>query len=245
MSGAFGTKELKVIVMIKLTDISVSYGDNLIYEHFNCEFGNGVNVVVGQSGSGKTTLLNVIANLVHYSGKCVTDKVAMVFQEPTLAPVSVYNNVLMTVDGTVNREQIENVLELSQILDLKDRRATTLSGGEQQRVSLARAFASNRPVLLLDEPFHSLDYGVKQKLYDTLHVLLNNYDKTVVLVTHDIDEALALADDIYLLAERPATLTHVASISTPYSQRDEYSAETVALRKQLQQLLTTGGLLSK
>ena len=224
--------------MIKLTDVSVSYGDNKIYEHFNFEFGEGVNVVVGQSGSGKTTLLNVIANLVPYTGKCVTDKVAMVFQTPSLAPISVFNNVLAVVDGKTNREQIENVLKLSQIFDLKNRRATTLSGGEQQRVSVARAFASNRPVLLMDEPFHSLDYGTRRKLYETLQTLLQSYDKTVVLVTHDIDEALALADNIYLLAHRPATLTHVAEISTPYTERNEYSEQTLALRKQLQQYFT-------
>ena len=223
--------------MIKLNDISVSYGDNVIYKHFNFEFGKGVNVVVGSSGSGKTTLLNVIANLVQYSGNCVTDKVAMVFQTPALAPISVYNNVLAVVDGKTSREQIENVLELAQILHLKDKRATLLSGGEQQRVSLARAFAANRPVLLLDEPFHSLDYGIRRKLYDTLQTLLANYDKTVVLVTHDIDEALALADNVYLLANRPCTLTRVAEITTPREKRLEYSDETIALRKQLQMLL--------
>lgn len=223
--------------MIKLTDISVSYGNNKIYEHFNFEFGKGVNVVIGQSGSGKTTLLNVIANLVEYTGSCVADKIAFVFQNPNLFPTTVYNNVLAVVDGKASREQIDNVLKLSQVFDLKDRKVSTLSGGEQQRVSLARAFVVDRPVLLLDEPFHSLDYGVKRKLYDTLQTLLQSYDKTVVLVTHDIDEALALADNVYLLANRPATLTHVAEISTPYAERDEYSVETIELRKQLQQLL--------
>ena len=225
--------------MIKLTDITVSYSDNKIYEHFSFEFGKGVNVVIGKSGSGKTTLLNVIANLVQYSGSCETDKVSMVFQNAALAPTSVYNNVLAVVDGKTTREQIENVLKLSQIFDMKNRRATTLSGGEQQRVSLARAFAVDRPVLLMDEPFHSLDYGTKRKLYDTLQALLSNYEKTVVLVTHDIDEALALADNVYLLANRPATLTHVAEISTPYAQRDEYSDETIALRKQLHNLISS------
>ena len=223
--------------MIKLTDVSVSYGNNKIYEHFNFEFGKGVNVVIGQSGSGKTTLLNVIAHLVEYTGSCVADKVAFVFQSTNLFPTTVYNNVLAVVDGKASREQIDNVLKLSQVFHLKDRKVSTLSGGEQQRVSLARAFAVDRPVLLLDEPFHSLDYGVKRKLYDTLQTLLQSYDKTVVLVTHDIDEALALADNIYLLANRPATLTHVAEISTPYPERDGYSTETIALRKQLQSLL--------
>ena len=237
--------------MIKLNNITVSYGDNVIYEHFSCEFHEGVNVVLGQSGIGKTTLLNVIANLVEYQGKCETDKVALVFQNPCLAPVTVYNNVQMVVDErnfrTTKQSKewkkdcqlwIEEVLKISQVYDFKNKRATKLSGGEQQRVSLARAFAANRPVLLLDEPFHSLDYGVKQKLYQTLQDLLKKYNKTVVLVTHDIDEALALGDRVYLLRDRPCTLTQVAEISSPRGQRDEYSDQSVALRKQLQQLLT-------
>lgn len=223
--------------MIKLTDVSVSYGQNKIFEHFNFEFHKGVNVVVGRSGSGKTTLLNVIANLVDYTGECATDKVAMVFQDPSLAPVSVYNNVLMVAGKATTREQIEDILSRSQILELKDKKATTLSGGEQQRVSLARAFVSNRPILLLDEPFHSLDYGVRRKLYDTLQTLLKNCDKTVVLVTHDIDEALTLADRIYLLSGRPCSLTKIAEISTPSEKRSEYSDETLSLRQQLQQQL--------
>lgn len=237
--------------MIKLSDISVSYGDKVIYKDFNFEFQSGVNVIVGQSGSGKTTLLNVIANLIEFQGECQTDKVAVVFQTPSLAPVSVYDNVQMVTDSKQfkirtdksnewkenYRSWIEQVLSLAQIDHLKDKRATNLSGGEQQRVSLARSFASNRPVLLLDEPFSSLDYGVKQKLYQTLNTLLNNYAKTVVLVTHDIDEALALGDRIYLLNNRPCTLTQVVEISTPREDRDGNSEQTVTLRKQLQQLL--------
>ena len=237
--------------MIKLTDISVSYGDKVIYKDFNFEFQEGVNVIIGQSGSGKTTLLNVIANLIDFQGECQTDKVAIVFQTPSLAPVSVYDNVQMVTDNKQfqtksnkgsdwkreYRSWIEQVLTLAQIDHLKYKRATNLSGGEQQRVSLARAFASNRPVLLLDEPFSSLDYGVKQKLYQTLDTLLNNYAKTVVLVTHDIDEALALGDRVYLLANRPCAITEVAQIDTPRDERDGYSEQTVALRKQLQQLL--------
>lgn len=223
--------------MIKLTNVTVSYGDNTIYKDFNCEFQRGVNVVLGQSGSGKTTLLNVIARLVEYRGQCETDKVAIVFQTPSLAPVSVLNNVEMVLKSKNSRSLAEEVLKLAQIDHLKDKRATLLSGGEQQRVSFARAFAADRPVLLLDEPFHSLDYGVKQKLYQTLNTLLQKYDKTVVLVTHDIDEALQLGDRIYFLQDKPATLHEVAEIATPQGVRDEYSTEMIELRKQLQQLL--------
>ena len=223
--------------MITLNNITVSYGDNVIYDDFSFEFGAGLNVVLGKSGSGKTTLLNVIANLVQYDGECNSDKVAIVFQSPYLSPISVAKNVEMVIWGDNFKQIVDEVLQISQIDHLRNSKATVLSGGEQQRVSLARAFASNRPVLLLDEPFQSLDYGIKRKLHQTLNDLLKNYSKTVVLVTHDIDEAIALADKIYLLEGRPSTLREVASISTPREERDEYSDESIALRKTLQQLL--------
>ena len=222
--------------MIKLRDISVKYGNNEIYKDFSFDFCDGVNVILGKSGSGKTTLLNVIADLIEHEGKCDVDKAAMVFQTPCLSPVSVKNNVKLVVDGK-DDGKIDEVLRVAQIYDSRDEKATRLSGGEQQRVSLAMAFASDAPVLLLDEPFKSLDYGTRNKLYETLTDLLATYNKTVLLVTHDVDDALALADRIYLLKDRPCVLTQVAEIQTPRNERAEYSDEAIAIRKELQQLL--------
>ena len=222
--------------MINLKDISVKYGDNVIYSDFSFIFHEGVNVILGKSGSGKTTLLNVIANLVEHGGECDADKVAIVFQTPCLSPVSVKNNVKLVVNGN-NESKIDEVLKIAQIYDLRDKKATQLSGGEQQRVSLAMAFASDAPVLLLDEPFKSLDYGTRSKLYQTLNNLLVNFNKTVLLVTHDVDDALTLADRIYLLQDRPCTLQQVSELNTAREQRNEYSDEALTLRKRLQKLL--------
>lgn len=223
--------------MIELRNITVSYGDNVIYKDFSARFPQGLNVVVGASGSGKTTLLKVICGLVGYDGICSCDKVATVFQQPCLSPVSALNNVLAVLRGKDTRQTALDMLELCHIADKANKRATSLSGGEQQRVALARAFATERPILLLDEPFSSLDLGVKRKMYATVSELLNVFSKTAVLVTHDVDEALSLADRIYLLNGKPAKLQQIAEISTPRNARDEYSDEFVTLRKQLQQLL--------
>lgn len=223
--------------MIILDNLTVSYGKNTIYKDFSFEFGEGLNVVLGKSGTGKTTLLNVIANLVPFDGKCKSDKVAFVFQSPRLSPISVAKNVEMVATGDNIQQTVNEVLQIAHIEHLRDKSATVLSGGEQQRVALARAFASNRSVLLLDEPFQSLDYGIKRSLHQTLNNLLKNYNKTAVLVTHDIDEVVALADRVYLLEGRPCTLRQVAQIDTSRAERDEYSAESLNLRKQLQQLL--------
>ena len=222
--------------MIKLRDVSVKYGDNVVYKNFSFVFQQGVNVILGKSGSGKTTLLNVIANLVEYDGECDADKVAIVFQTPTLAPVSVKNNVKLVVDAR-DEGKIDEVLKIAQIYDCRDKKATQLSGGEQQRVSLAMAFASDAPTLLLDEPFKSLDYGTRNKLYQTLNDLLGSFNKTVLLVTHDVDDALELADRIYLLQDRPCALSLIAEVNTPRAQRNAYSDEALTLRKQLQQSL--------
>ena len=222
--------------MINLHNVSVKYGDSVIYSDFSFAFNDGVNVILGRSGSGKTTLLNVIANLVEHEGVCDANRVAIVFQTPCLSPVSVRNNVRLVADGK-DEDKIDEVLRLAQIFDKRDKKATQLSGGEQQRVALAMAFASDAPVLLLDEPFRSLDYGTRSKLYATFTDLLAKFNKTVLLVTHDVDDALALADRVYLLQERPCTLTQVAEVTTPRTNRVEYSDDALALRKQLQQLL--------
>ncbi len=217
---------------IILRNVGLSYGKEIIYENFNAVFPQGVNVILGRSGSGKTTLLNVIAGLIPFSGECVSDKAAVVFSEPALAPVSVENNVRMVLKKA-DCNAVDEALKLARIEDKRKQNALTLSDGEKQRVSLARAFASKRNVLLLDEPFARLDYGVKRRLHDTLIDYLQTSAATVVMVTHDVDEALTLADRIYFLDGRPCCLTETASLSAPPSKRDIYGAEYKALRKKV------------
>lgn len=217
---------------IILRNVGLSYGKEIIYENFNAVFPQGVNVILGRSGSGKTTLLNVIAGLIPFSGECVSDKAAVVFSEPALAPVSVENNVRMVLKKA-DCNAVDEALKLARIEDKRKQNALTLSDGEKQRVSLARAFASKRNVLLLDEPFARLDYGVKRRLHDTLIDYLQTSAATVVMVTHDVDEALTLADRIYFLDGRPCCLTETASLSAPPSKRDIYVAEYEVLRKKV------------
>lgn len=215
-----------------LRNVGLSYGKEKIYENFNAVFPQGVNVILGKSGCGKTTLLNVIAGLIPFSGECETDKVAVVFSEPALAPVSAENNVRMVLKKP-DCGAVDEALALARIEDKRKQNAATLSDGEKQRVALARAFASKRRVLLLDEPFARLDYGVKRQLHDTLINYLQTVASTVIMVTHDVDEALALADRIYFLDGRPCRLHEVASLPEPQSRRDVFGAEYDALKKTL------------
>ncbi|MCM1289922.1 MAG: ABC transporter ATP-binding protein [Corallococcus sp.] len=224
--------------MITLQNVSVNYGDNVVYENFSYSFGEGVNVVLGKSGCGKTTLLNVIAGLVDYDGDCRKDgQAALVFQNPCLAPVSVWKNVDLVLPKGGNARDIESALAMTELLDKRNRYAPRLSGGEQQRVSLARAFASGRNVLLMDEPFSNLDYGTKFQLRIVLDKMLSVVQKTVLFVTHDIDDAIALADRIYVLQGRPATMTLEAEINAPRSERRDTDAQSLQIRSQLQTLL--------
>lgn len=228
---------------VTLKNVSVSYGSNVIYHNFSATFRGGkLHAVLGCSGCGKTTLLNVVAGLVSFDGECVCGKTSYVFQEPRLAPVSVLKNVQMVMshDGCVPQNDVKRavgVLSDAEIGAQRHRKATTLSGGEQQRVAIARAFACCSDVLLLDEPFKSLDLKVKRRLYSTLTKLLEGNPKTTLFVTHDVDEALALADYVYIARGNPVNLQLVATISQPRGCRDLYSDEMLSLRRKLEQNL--------
>lgn len=224
--------------MIELRGVTVKYGDNTVYENFDFCFESGVNVVLGKSGCGKTTLLNVAANLVEYTGVCNNDgESAVIFQTPTIVPVSVWKNVDLVLPKGNNTEKIKSALTLVGLEEMYNRHAPSLSGGEKQRLALAMAFASGRNVWLMDEPFSGLDYGTKVQLRAVLDKLLQLETKTVLFVTHDIDDALAIADRIYILQNRPATLTQVAEIQLPRNVRAETDLQSLQMKKQLQQLL--------
>lgn len=223
--------------MIELKNFSVAYGDNVVYDGLDFTFGKGVNALLGASGSGKTTLLRAVCGLIRHGGEVICEPASAVFQEPCLAPISALNNVRAVLRGKNSRIVAEEMLKRCR-LDKVNERATRLSGGEQQRVALARAFAVDRPVLLLDEPFRSLDVGVRRKLYATLSELLTLYPKTVLLVTHDVDEALLLADRVFLLEGRPAVPRLIAEVTEPRASRDEYSPEFTSLRRSLQDVFT-------
>lgn len=220
---------------IVLKNIGVQYGNTVIFDGFNADFIQGINVILGKSGSGKTTLLNVITGLVAYKGESFSAKASVVFSEPALAPVSAENNVRLVLRRK-DEKTVDEALKIARIESKRKQNVLTLSDGEKQRVALARAFACKRSVMLLDEPFSKLDYGVKRRLYETLFDYLEQTDITTVLVTHDVDEALTLADRIYFLDGRPCNLTEIAELTVPKRERDIYDGAHNAVRERLQKL---------
>lgn len=194
--------------MPKLTNIIKKWGDRSVFDGFSMEIApNKTTVIIGKSGVGKTTLLSVIANLTDYAGNVEGfGKISYVFQEPRLIPfLTVKENLRYALTTAYGKKEVDGVIDrylaLTDISDLKNKPAGLLSGGEKQRVSLIRGFSYPSETILLDEPFSSLDLGIKMKIIDLYTDLLKVSPKTAVMVTHSIDEALYLADEIVFLSE--------------------------------------------
>lgn len=184
---------------MRITGLRKAYGERVIFDGLDLEIPEGkITCVLGESGVGKTTLLKILGGLTDYTGEIEgKKKAAFVFQEPRLiAHMSVYENIEFAVG---RYEGIEETLALVGLENNKMQRAGSLSGGEAQRVALARAFLFPAPLVLLDEPFSSLDTGNKLRVMKAFHGLFQRGKKTAVLVTHDLDEALALGHKIVLL----------------------------------------------
>jgi len=179
--------------------------------------------IIGHSGCGKSTLLNIVAGLtpatqggVLLEGKEVNEPGpdrAVVFQNHSLLPwLTVYDNVRLAVDkvfgGTKSRAErnawtLHN-LDLVQMTHAKDKRPAEISGGMKQRVGIARALAMEPKILLLDEPFGALDALTRAHLQDSVMALHQKLGNTVMMITHDVDEAVLLSDRIIMMTNGPA-----------------------------------------
>lgn len=184
--------------MIEIKNLTKKYGNLTVYENFNLSIEEGgVTCVLGESGSGKTTLLNCIARIANFQGEIPKLKCSFVFQTPRLVPnLTVYGNLALICNDSLKINEILNEVGLSEKADCYP---AHLSGGQAQRVSLARAFLYGGEIMLLDEPFSSLDLKLKYRLYALFSKLRNERGLTALFVTHDIDEALELADRIIVI----------------------------------------------
>ncbi len=179
--------------------------------------------LIGHSGCGKSTLMNIIAGLERATaggaileGKEITEPGpdrAVVFQSHALMPwLSVFDNVALAVDQVFRksktkaekREWIHHNLELVQMLEAAEKMPHEISGGMKQRVGIARCLAMQPKVVLMDEPFGALDALTRAKLQDTLMNIQAELTNTVVMITHDVDEAVLLSDRIVMMSVGPA-----------------------------------------
>jgi NitT/TauT family transport system ATP-binding protein len=212
--------------MLEIRHLSKSYGDthaigDLDFRVAEREFVS----VVGPSGCGKTTLLKCIAGLLApTSGDVVLegDRVmALVFQEysRSLMPwMSVRKNVALPLRRKSKAERSKLVDEAVEAVGLTphlDRYPWQLSGGMQQRVAIARALAYQPQILLMDEPFASVDAQTRADLEDLILEVRERYDVTIVFVTHDIDESVYLSDRIVVLTPSPTTVKEILDVDLP------------------------------
>lgn len=209
-----------------------SEGTVIVFQDFSLEVQeNQVLCIVGPSGCGKTTLLRCIDGLIPLTGgqilidgqRVVKPRadVAMVFQHFGLFPwKSVYDNIAygLSLQGrpkTEIKDAVDHYIAMVGLKSFEKSYPYQLSGGMQQRAGLARALAVSPQVLLMDEPFASLDAQTRELLQDQLLSILAREKKTMVFITHSIDEAIALGDRVVVLSPRPASVVEVLDVEFP------------------------------
>ena len=212
-------------------------GETLAVEDFSFNLKEGDFIaIVGPSGCGKSTILSVLCGLEEKSGGNIKLKenfnIGYMLQQDSLFEWrNILNNCLLglEVNKNLNKETKERVLNLLNTYGLKDfiySYPDNLSGGMRQRVALIRTLATNPDLLLMDEPFSALDYQSRLAISDYIYNILKKEKKTMIMVTHDIAEAISMCDKVIVLSNRPATIKSIYNINlenktTPINNRKD------------------------
>ena len=207
---------------LTIKDLQVSYSGKIILQHFNLTLEKGeIIALIGENGSGKTTLLRALAGLekteagfIYLNGRYLNSpdqlsvptyrrKVGLVFQDFALFPhLNVHQNITIGLWKLPKKEReiaYQDIIDLMYIADLSEKYPTTLSGGQQQKVALARTLITQPDLLLLDEPFSNLDLSYKTQLYIDLQSILKEKKITTILVTHDMEDARNVTDRVVII----------------------------------------------
>ncbi len=244
---------------IEVDRLNMRFGDDaqqvVALENIDLQISSGEFVcLLGPSGCGKSTLLNLIAGFLRPNAGTVTvdgsivsapgpDR-GMVFQEYALFPwMTVADNIafglrIKRMPRAVITARVDELLQQLGLAEFRARFPKDLSGGMRQRVAIARVLALDSPILLMDEPFGALDALTRRTLQDELLRLWQRLRKTVVFVTHSIEEAIYLADRVVVMTYRPGTIKRDQHIDLP-RPRDPASSEFNALKRELAILVTT------
>lgn len=233
-------------VLLELKNLNLTYqtleSETTAIENVNFSVNQGEFVsIVGPSGCGKTTILSMISGLlkptsgeIYLDGELVTKvstNVGYMLQRDNLFEwLNVHQNIMIGPKinhkkNCLTKEKLNALVEKYGLSGFEKSRPTELSGGMRQRVSLIRTLALNPKLLLLDEPFSALDYQTRLAVQNDIHSIIKSENKTAILVTHDISEAVVMSDKIIILTKRPGTIKKILNLDfdkslTPLDRRD-------------------------
>ncbi|QTQ14274.1 ATP-binding cassette domain-containing protein [Treponema parvum] len=204
--------------MVSVANIKKTYNSKIVIEDLSLSVKAGdLAVIVGPSGCGKSTLLNIIAGLdQNYEGKLQTSgkKIGYVFQEDRVLPwLTVFQNI-KSVNPSGEDDVVQHFIDAAGLTGFEKYYPDELSGGMRQRCSIARALYYGSDILLMDEPFKSLDYVIRQKMISDLLKIHEEEKNTILFVTHDIEEALTVADTVFVLKKDPCRLADTINMKT-------------------------------
>lgn len=229
-------------MLLKIENLTKKFKDLTVIENLSFEINeNEIVAIIGPSGCGKSTLLNIISGIIkNFDGVMESSKprIGYVFQEDRLLPwLNVFENVKIVNDDS-KEEDILKIIEDVGLKNFEKSYPDTLSGGMKQRCAIARGFNFDCDLLLMDEPFKSLDYNLRIEMLDTLINLWKKGQKSILFVTHEIDEALTVANKILVLKKSPTCVfkEFVLDKST-IGKRDINSDEFIEVRRQIINLL--------
>ncbi|MBU0629010.1 MAG: ABC transporter ATP-binding protein [Nanoarchaeota archaeon] len=216
-----------------IKDLNVRYGGYLVIENLRLELKKGEFVsIVGKSGCGKTTLLNAIAGFIDYKGGIdKPDEIGFVFQNYAVFPwLNVRNNICF---GLKDTKLVDHFLKVTSLEDKKNKYPFELSGGQVQRVALARTLAANPELILMDEPYGALDVYNREKMQQWLLKIWHEQKKTILFVTHSIEEAIFLSDRTLLIQDKHLTKEFVISFPRPRRKDIKFDEKFIQLKKKI------------
>ena len=220
--------------ILKIRNLSKNYhtkeGEIVAIKDINMEINDGEFIaLVGSSGCGKSTLLNILANLdTPTTGEIIFNKddfkIGYMFQSDCLFPwLTIYENCLIglkiqNLNNKENQDYVISLLKKYNLYEFKDKYPKSLSGGMKQRVALIRTLALKPNLLLLDEPFNALDYQSRLAVSNDVYEIIKKEKQTAIIVTHDLAEAICMADRIYVLSKRPCKIKKMYEVKLENKQ---------------------------
>jgi len=245
---------------VRFEDVWTTLGSQEVHRglSFQAERGEVV-ALLGPSGCGKTTALRILAGLItRYRGRVEVDglppqeawpRMALVFQSPRLVPWrTALENVALGLELRFGwrrsprvKARCQEYLEAVGLGGDGHKYPHALSGGERHRVALARAFATEAELLLMDEPFSDLDVATRNRLWDLTLGLCRRHGRTVIMVTHNLEEAVYLADRVFVLSNKPSATLATVRVEAPHPRQPQGDPRLQEARLRLQRVIQEAG----